>query len=76
MRLIIDQPNAKPAPVVRLTLVEDDDGNIELRALEEGGLKWALLTLNQEGLAILNSDVPDHLGLEVDNDGYLVFNKE
>ena len=67
-RIATDQPDTEPVGVLSLCEGEREDGSFDLKCDE-----WFILRLTRKGQLELYGDLPDDIGLDVDEDGCIVF---
>lgn len=78
LKFIIDEPDKAPeqATTLRLFLRDSEDGNVSLMAQEEDGTTWHLVFINSDGTLERAGGVPEHLGFQTEDGGYIVTTDE
>ena len=67
-----DKPKEK---ILKVFLQQDSDGEIDFCVKDEAGRKWWIVTLTKKGRLLLDEDIPDGIGLDVDEEGRIKIEK-
>ncbi len=59
-----------------LYLEQRGNGDVDLIMVDVGGATWNIIRLETNGTIIRYEDLPDNIGLQVDEDGRIILSEE
>ena len=59
-----------------LYLEQRGNGDVDLIMVDVGGATWDIIRLETNGTIIRYEDLPDNIGLQVDEDGRIILSEE